>query len=56
MNNDEVDDFELIATKKVIPIVYSRNLHTCPFKTEIHSNYELCDCDEAQRHECAMDV
>ena len=32
-------------------------LHTCPYAEEIHGDYEtLCDCDEEQRHQCAMDI
>ena len=32
-------------------------LHTCPYAEEIHNDYEtLCDCDEEQQRQCAMDV
>ena len=32
-------------------------LHTCPYAAEIHGDYEtLCDCDEEQQHQCAMDI
>jgi len=32
-------------------------LHTCPYAEEIHNDYEtLCDCDEEQTYQCAMDV
>jgi hypothetical protein len=45
---------------KVIPIVSEDRtglLHTCPFKEEMNGDYQsLCDCDEEQRHQCAMDV
>jgi len=33
------------------------NLHTCPYAEEIHNDYEtLCDCDEEQTYQCAMDI
>jgi len=32
-------------------------LHTCPYAEEIYNDYEtLCDCDEEQQRQCAMDV
>jgi hypothetical protein len=32
-------------------------LHTCPYAEEIHNDYEtLCDCDEEQTYQCAMDI
>ena len=32
-------------------------LHTCPYREEIYNDYEsLCDCDEEQQHQCAMDI
>ena len=32
-------------------------LHTCPYLEEINGDYEtLCDCDEEQQHQCAMDI
>jgi len=32
-------------------------LHTCPYAEEIHGDYEtLCDCNEEQQRQCAMDV
>ena len=32
-------------------------LHTCPYREEINGDYEtLCDCDEEQQHQCAMDI
>jgi len=32
-------------------------LHTCPYAAEIHGDYEtLCDCDEEQTYQCAMDI
>ena len=32
-------------------------LHTCPYNEEINGDYEtLCDCDEEQQHQCAMDI
>ena len=35
----------------------SKGLHTCPYKEEINGDYEtLCDCDEEQQHQCAMDI
>jgi hypothetical protein len=35
----------------------SKKLHTCPYREEIHYDYEsLCDCDEEQQHQCAMDI
>jgi len=35
----------------------SKELHTCPYREEIHNDYEsLCDCDEEQQHQCAMDI
>ena len=35
----------------------SKELHTCPYREEIHGDYEtLCDCDEEQQHQCAMDI
>ena len=35
----------------------SKELHTCPYRREIHNDYEsLCDCDEDQQHQCAMDI
>ena len=35
----------------------SKELHTCPYREEIHYDYEsLCDCDEEQQHQCAMDI
>jgi len=37
--------------------VQDSNLHTCPYAAEIHGDYEtLCDCDEEQQRQCAMDV
>ena len=31
--------------------------HTCPYAEEIHNDYEtLCDCDEEQTYQCAMDI
>jgi len=37
--------------------VEDSNLHTCPYAEEIHNDYEtLCDCDEEQQRQCAMDV
>ena len=37
--------------------VQDSNLHTCPYAEEIHGDYEtLCDCDEEQQRQCAMDV
>jgi hypothetical protein len=38
-------------------VTKSNELHTCPYKEEIHGDYEtLCDCDEEQTYECAMDI
>ena len=35
----------------------SKELHTCPYREEIHNDHEsLCDCDEEQQHQCAMDI
>ena len=35
----------------------SKELHTCPYREEIHNDYEsLCDCDEEQQRQCAMDI
>ena len=35
----------------------SKELHTCPYLEEINGDYEtLCDCDEEQQHQCAMDI
>jgi hypothetical protein len=35
----------------------SKELHTCPYREEIYNDYEsLCDCDEEQQHQCAMDI
>ena len=35
----------------------SKELHTCPYREELHNDYEsLCDCDEEQQHQCAMDI
>ena len=35
----------------------SKELHTCPYREEIHNDYEsLCDCNEEQQHQCAMDI
>ena len=35
----------------------SKELHTCPYREEIHNDYEsLCDCDEEQQYQCAMDI
>ena len=35
----------------------SKELHTCPYREEILNDYEsLCDCDEEQQHQCAMDI
>jgi len=32
-------------------------LHTCPYKEELHNDYEtMCDCDEEQQRQCAMDI
>lgn len=48
-----------IEQKKVIPIKQETaeiEPHTCPYKTEIHADYELCNCSEEQEHECAMDI
>jgi len=37
--------------------VQDSNLHTCPYAEEIHNDYEtLCDCDEEQQRQCAMDI
>jgi len=35
----------------------SKELHTCPYRKELHNDYEtLCDCDEEQQRQCAMDI
>ncbi len=35
----------------------SKELHTCPYREEIYNDYEsLCDCDEEQQYQCAMDI
>jgi TRAP-type C4-dicarboxylate transport system substrate-binding protein len=35
----------------------SKELHTCPYLEEIYNDYEsLCDCDEEQQRQCAMDI
>jgi AAA domain len=44
---------------KVIPIAIDGEdgWHTCPYKMEIHNDFEsLCQCSDEQEHECAMDV
>ena len=39
------------------PIEGSEGLHTCPYREEIHGDYEtLCDCDEEQQYQCRMDI
>ena len=38
-------------------VTESSELHTCPYAEEIHNDYEtLCDCDEEQTYQCAMDI
>jgi len=38
-------------------VTESNEWHTCPYAEEIHGDYEtLCDCDEEQQRQCAMDV
>lgn len=37
--------------------VVEKNLHPCPFQMEVLNDYDtLCDCNEEQEYECAMDV
>ena len=39
------------------PVEGSKELHTCPYREEIHNDYEsLCDCDEEQQYQCRMDI
>jgi len=39
------------------PVEGSEGLHTCPYREEIHGDYEtLCDCDEEQQYQCRMDI
>ena len=39
------------------PVEGSNGLHTCPYREEIHNDYEsLCDCDEEQQYQCRMDI
>ena len=39
------------------PIEGSEGLHPCPYREEIHGDYEsLCDCNEEQQHQCRMDI
>jgi hypothetical protein len=38
-------------------VTESNEWHTCPYAEEIHNDYEtLCDCDEEQQRQCAMDI
>lgn len=44
----------------IIPIISEEQeveLHTCPYRIEICGDYlSLCDCDEEQEYQCAMDI
>jgi len=56
----------LEEVQKTIPIVSAQSSlidepdnhgHPCPYRMELFGDYEtLCDCDDAQEHECAMEV
>lgn len=31
-------------------------LHTCPYKIDIHDDYSLCNCDEDEEKECSDSI
>jgi hypothetical protein len=43
---------------KVIPLAVDGEdgWHTCPYKTEIHNDFSLCQCTEEEEYECAMAI
>lgn len=45
---------------QVIPIICDteteQNLHPCPYKVDLHGDYELCECDEEQMNNCLVDI
>jgi len=57
--DDGMDVYDTVASKFGVEeqVNDSKELHTCPYREEIHNDYEsLCDCDEEQQHQCAMDI
>jgi len=57
--DDGMDVYDTVASKFRVEeqVNDSKKLHTCPYREEIHNDYEsLCDCDEEQQHQCAMDI
>lgn len=35
----------------------AKELHTCPYRGDIHGDYEtLCDCSPEQERQCADDI
>ena len=57
--DDGMDVYDTVASKFRVEeqVNDSKKLHTCPYREEIHYDYEsLCDCDEEQQHQCAMDI
>ena len=57
--DDGMDVYDTVASKFGVEeqVQDSKELHTCPYREEIHNDYEsLCDCDEEQQHQCAMDI
>jgi hypothetical protein len=55
------EEYHMNAIKKYFGVEEqvndSKELHTCPYREELHNDHEtLCDCDEEQQHQCAMDI
>ena len=63
-NDRQNDDYGVFVSNKIKEhfgveeqVQDSKELHTCPYREEIHNDYEsLCDCDEEQQRQCAMDI
>ena len=57
--DDGMDVYDTVASKFRVEeqVQDSKELHTCPYREEILNDYEsLCDCDEEQQRQCAMDI
>ena len=44
---------KLCGTCKINPV---QEEHTCPYKTEINDNYELCTCCKECETECSDEI
>lgn len=49
-----IEDSSESSTQKIISIKVES--HTCPYRVEIHQNYELCECDHEREYQCRMDI